>query len=118
MAAGRKYLVLAAAFLALTITADAHAILLTASPGPNEIVHGPEVLVKLRFNSRIDGARSRLFLVSANGEIKRLPITQASLPNSIDARVDRLESGAYLVRWQVLAADGHISRGEIPFRVL
>jgi methionine-rich copper-binding protein CopC len=25
--------------------------------------------------------------------------------------------GAYVLRWQVLATDGHITRGKVPFRV-
>jgi hypothetical protein len=25
--------------------------------------------------------------------------------------------GAYVVRWQVLAIDGHITRGDVPFTV-
>jgi hypothetical protein len=25
--------------------------------------------------------------------------------------------GAYVVRWQVLAVDGHITRGDVPFTV-
>jgi methionine-rich copper-binding protein CopC len=28
-----------------------------------------------------------------------------------------LAAGAYRLRWQVLASDGHITRGEIPFTV-
>jgi methionine-rich copper-binding protein CopC len=32
------------------------------------------------------------------------------------ARAD-LSPGAYSVRWQVLAVDGHITRGEVPFTV-
>ena len=28
-----------------------------------------------------------------------------------------LAAGAYVLRWQVLAIDGHITRGEVPFRV-
>jgi methionine-rich copper-binding protein CopC len=33
------------------------------------------------------------------------------------SRADDLKRGAYKLRWQVLAADGHITRGEIFFKV-
>ena len=33
------------------------------------------------------------------------------------ATAKSLKPGAYSIRWQVLAPDGHISRGEIPFTV-
>ena len=28
-----------------------------------------------------------------------------------------LTPGAYVMRWQVLAVDGHITRGDVPFTV-
>jgi methionine-rich copper-binding protein CopC len=31
--------------------------------------------------------------------------------------MDGLGSGAYRLRWQVLAVEGHITRGDIPFTV-
>ena len=31
------------------------------------------------------------------------------------SKLTGLKPGAYAIRWQVLAPDGHISRGEIPF---
>jgi methionine-rich copper-binding protein CopC len=29
----------------------------------------------------------------------------------------KLSAGGYTIRWQALASDGHITRGEIPFVV-
>jgi methionine-rich copper-binding protein CopC len=39
-------------------------------------------------------------------------------PDVIGARAAGLPPGAYRLRWQVLAIDGHITRGDIPFRVV
>ena len=50
------------------------------------------------------------------------------VPNDIEACIreadiplvrstDALSPGAYVLRWQVLAIDGHITRGDIPFVV-
>jgi methionine-rich copper-binding protein CopC len=35
----------------------------------------------------------------------------------MEAKAFHLAAGSYTLRWQVLASDGHISRGEIPFNV-
>ncbi|MBV8200512.1 MAG: copper resistance protein CopC, partial [Acidobacteria bacterium] len=38
-------------------------------------------------------------------------------PQLLTAKLAGIAPGAYKLRWQVLAADGHITRGEVPFRV-
>jgi methionine-rich copper-binding protein CopC len=35
----------------------------------------------------------------------------------LSAKLTGLVKGAYVLRWQVLATDGHITRGKVPFRV-
>jgi len=93
---------------------DAHAILLSAAPALNETVHGTTVQVRLRFNSRIDVKRSRLILLLPGGEERVLTADQPS-PDTVRSDVAELEPGSYILRWQVLAEDGHITRGELPF---
>lgn len=86
-------------------------------PGQRETVSGPDIPVKLRFNSRIDAQRSRLTLVTAEGEQRPLVIQEAAAGDSLISEAKGLKSGSYVLRWQVLASDGHITRGELPFRV-
>jgi methionine-rich copper-binding protein CopC len=97
--------------------ASAHAVLLHSTPSVNATVQGPELEVALRFNSRVDGARSTLLLASPAGDSKDLVLEKQSSPNSISAHATKLTPGKYLLRWQALAMDGHITRGEIPFQV-
>jgi copper resistance protein C len=94
-----------------------HAILLEAAPAVDSTVNGPDLSVKLRFNVRIDRSRSRLTLVSPDGQSAALVIDPEESPDSLSAQAKGLAHGAYRLRWQVLASDGHITRGEIPFRV-
>ena len=94
---------------------QAHAILLSAAPASNETVRGPAVQVHLRFNSRIDAKRSRLILILPGGEERSLAADQPS-PDTLTSEVSRLAPGSYILRWQVLAEDGHITRGQLPFR--
>jgi len=95
----------------------AHAILMDSTPKLNSIVTTSELNINLRFNVRIDGGRSRVRLVAPDGTASTLPLASQSMPNTIETRATGLKSGAYKLEWQVLASDGHISRGEIPFTV-
>jgi len=76
---------------------------------------GPDVPIKLR-SIRIDALRSRLTLICPDGPRKRLK-SQAISRDALLAEAKGLAAGAYRLRWQVLASDGHITRGEIPFTV-
>lgn len=95
----------------------AHAVLLEAKPEMNSTVEGPDVVVRLRFNSRIDGKRSRLTLVLPDRSARGLDIEKQDAPEILSSSVRGLASGAYRLRWQVLASDGHITRGEFLFQV-
>jgi copper resistance protein C len=105
----RRHAILAAA-LAFALSAhyaEAHAILEASEPN---------VALKLRFNSRIDRSRSRLTLTKPDQSKSDLPIDPDGPPDLLTTTVT-LTPGAYTVRWQVLAVDGHITRGDVPFTV-
>ncbi len=97
--------------------ASAHAVLLESTPPLNGSVSGPNVVVKLRFNVRIDAIRSRLTLLRPDGSAQALEISKETPADTLSAEATGLPAGAYRLRWQVLASDGHITRGEIPFTV-
>ena len=101
----------------LALTLSAHAVLLEATPAAHAFLKGPAVTVHLRFNSRVDAERSSLNLVLPNQTARPLPIDRQTSPDTLNAQAAGLQNGQYRLRWQVLAADGHITRGEIPFEV-
>ena len=47
-----------------------------------------------------------------------LKIAPDSPPNLLETTTNLETPGAYVVRWQVLAIDGHITRGDVPFTVM
>jgi methionine-rich copper-binding protein CopC len=108
---------LAVALLAISsIPASAHAILLRSVPAIGGSVAAGAVALELHYNSRIDAGRSRLTLIRADHSQSVLPIVPDPAPDVLRAEAT-LPPGAYVVRWQVLAIDGHITRGDVPFTV-
>jgi methionine-rich copper-binding protein CopC len=95
----------------------AHAILMESKPKANATVTGSELPIWLRFNVRVDGGRSRLQLIGPDGSAVSLEAAKQTAPNILESRATGLKSGAYKLHWQVLASDGHISRGEVDFTV-
>src|SRR5216684_5021957 len=109
-------LAVAAAFF-IVPPAAAHAVLLESNPPLKSAVSGPDVPIKLRFNVRIDALRSRLTLIHPDGSVQTLEISKQTPADTLSAEATGLAAVAYRLRWQLLASDGHITRGEIPFTV-
>jgi methionine-rich copper-binding protein CopC len=95
----------------------AHAVLLRSTPQKNAFVSGPDITINLKYNSRVDGARSTLTLLKPDGTIEKMDTPAQPAPDVLSATGRGLTKGAYVLRWQVLAGDGHITRGELPFQV-
>ncbi len=95
---------------------QAHAILEDSTPPAGAAVKAGKLELRFRYNSRIDQSRSRLTLTRADNTKTTISITPNTPPDIISARLD-LPPGSYVVRWQVLATDGHITRGDVPFTV-
>ena len=104
------------AVVALPLPATAHAILLDSTPASRAAVPAGDVAMSLHYNSRIDRARSRLTLIAPDKSQSRLPIGTDG-PADVMTSSAALAPGDYIVRWQVLATDGHITRGDLPITV-
>ena len=95
----------------------AHAIIVEATPAVGAVLHAGTIDVRLRFNSRIDHHRSRLMVLDAIGKETAVATDDNTPADVITAHISGLAPGQYRLRWQVLALDGHITRGDIPFSV-
>jgi methionine-rich copper-binding protein CopC len=96
--------------------AQAHAILVGSTPAIGATVAPGPVALQLRYNSRIDRARSLLTLIRPDHSTSVIPIAAEGRENMLLATVT-LSPGRYIIRWQVLAIDGHITRGDVPLTV-
>jgi methionine-rich copper-binding protein CopC len=113
----RQLFVLMIALLLLKSPVCAHAVLVSAVPDLRAAVKGPDVPIQLKFNSRIDGRRSLLKLVHPDGSSRALRIETQSSGDSLSSNAPGLTPGIYRLQWQVLSADGHITRGEFSFTI-
>lgn len=111
----RVRLALLAPLLLAPGAAGAHAILVDSQPAARGSVAAGAAGVMLRFNSRIDAGRSRVVLRGA-GQERVLPLAPSGTEDVLRAQAD-LAPGEWVLRWQVLAVDGHITRGDVPFNV-
>ena len=95
----------------------AHAVLVKSTPMANATLPPGTLDVVLQFNSRVDGSRSTLLLAPANGSPQPLQMGKQTAPNTLNAHASGVNSGTYALEWQVLSADGHLTRGSVPFQV-
>ena len=96
---------------------EGHAILKESSPAANATVAGPDVAITLKYNSRVDSTRSKVQLSHPDNSVTDLPLAKQVSPDTLSSKATGLTAGAYKLQWQVLAPDGHITRGVVPFTV-
>ncbi len=97
--------------------AIAHAILMHSTPSNEAVVHARNVDLTLDYNSRIDVARSSITLTGPSGKSLPIKVEPGTKLSQLKAAAANLANGNYHIHWQVLASDGHITRGEIAFTV-
>ena len=112
----KRWLLTGSATVVLPLLAQAHAILEESSPPPGAAVKAGPLDLRLRYNSRIDQTRSRLTLIRPDHSRDTVATIPDQPPDILSAHLT-LAPGAYIVRWQVLAVDGHITRGDVPLLV-
>jgi methionine-rich copper-binding protein CopC len=106
-----------AGLAALGGSALAHALVIGSTPRAESVVTGEALAVEIRFNSRIDAARSHLKLFKIDGDAVALPLADAGSEDLLKSSASGLTPGRYRLHWQTLGPDGHISQGDIPFSV-
>ena len=96
---------------------EGHAILKESTPAAHSTITGPDLSVTLKYNVRVDSERSKIQLSCPDQSAIELPIAKQESPDTLSSKATGLKPGAYKLEWQVLAPDGHITRGVVPFSV-
>jgi copper resistance protein C len=120
-ASARRSLIAASGFLVL-LGADgealAHAKLVSASPAANQTVRPPPTSLTLKFSESIEIKFVQVKLSDASGTtVKTGSVTQDPVDRAvlIVPLAASLPEGQYTVSWQVVAADGHKTKGTYHF---
>ena len=100
--------------------AAAHAIILESEPAAGAKLAEPPTRIYLRFNSKLEKRLSHVTLSTEKGQPVPLPIAVngSEKPDRLVLPLAPLTPGSYVVRYKVLAADGHITEGVLRFTVL
>ncbi len=119
-AAAPAWLLVACLTLATPRVASPHAVVLESSPIHDAVLPDAPSRVTLRFNSRIEKRFTRVTLDVPD----RAPVAVPVPVGDADATPDRLTiplqplgPGVYVLRYRVLAVDGHITEGALRFTV-
>ncbi|HUO64762.1 MAG TPA: copper resistance CopC family protein, partial [Terriglobales bacterium] len=80
----------------------------------------PPAQVYLRFNSKLEKRLSHVTLSTEKGRPVALPIAVngSEKPDRLVLPLGPLAPGAYMIRYKVLAVDGHITEGILRFSVI
>jgi methionine-rich copper-binding protein CopC len=114
-------LLLSAPLVLLMVSpASPHAIVLESSPVHDAVLERAPGQVTLRFNSKLEKRFTRITL--AAGDRPPAPVAlpgddDASPPDRIVIPLSWLAPGVYVLRYRVLAVDGHITEGALRFTV-
>ena len=92
----------------------AHAILMASTPAAGGSASPGPLAIRLHYNSLVDAKRSRLTLIGPDGREHRLAIGSDAAGDTVTASAT-VAPGRNVLRWQVLAVDGHITRGDVNF---
>lgn len=113
-------LLLSAPLVLLMVSpASPHAIVLESSPVHDAVLERAPGQVTLRFNSKLEKRFSRITLAAGDRRPASvaLPGDDASPPDRIVIPLSPLAPGVYVLRYRVLAVDGHITEGALRFTV-
>lgn len=116
--AGSVLLAVVAILAALAAPAAAHPALVSSDPVAGYALEDAPAQVLLRFSEPVQPAARPLRLVRDDGTAVRLLVTQedggAVLRGAVD---EELDTGRYAARYDVVASDGDVVRGEVAFTV-
>jgi copper transport protein len=107
----------AAAALTVPAGAFAHATLERESPAFRERVETAPRALRLSFSESVDPVALSVRVYTARGRVVSRGSRLLDGDRVVQTRLRPLRRGAYTVRWQVLASDGHVTSGVYTFGV-
>jgi methionine-rich copper-binding protein CopC len=94
-----------------------HAVVTESSLAHEPIRPHHATTVVLFFNSNVELALSRVFLVSKGDVYHPAQIDKGKKPGEVRIQLPALDPGDYALKYKVFAADGHFTESVIRFNV-
>lgn len=94
-----------------------HAVVVHSSLQDHPVKPETPTSVVLRFSLRIQLSFTKMILVDAGGKDRSLEFSAGSRPDEVEVKLPGLAAGPYVLRYKVLAIDGHLTEGVVRFRV-
>ena len=95
----------------------AHAVIVRASLEDNAIKPNTASEVALVFNSKIEAAFCQVSVVDAAGAARKLDVKAGPSPDRLIVTLPPLPAGDYVIRYKVLASDGHFTDNLLRFKI-
>lgn len=103
--------------IAFSPAAWSHAVVTESSLTSHPVKANHPTKVVLFFNSGVELALSRVFLVSKGDVFHPVEIANGKKAGEMLVDIPPLEPGDYALKYKVFAADGHFTENVIRFRV-
>src|SRR5213075_366247 len=101
--------------LVLPGAAWAHATLIGTSPSfQQRLEHSPRS-VQLRFDQSVKAFPNAITVYTSKGRVVSGTVRPGKDQRVVTVPVQRLQRGAYTVRWHVVSADSHVASGVFTF---
>jgi methionine-rich copper-binding protein CopC len=99
------------------VPAFAHAVIVRASLEDNAIKPDTATEVTLVFNSKVEPAFCQVSVEDKAGVVRKLDVKAGPSPERLTVVLPPLPSGDYVIRYKVLAADGHFTDNLLRFKI-
>ncbi len=98
-------------------SAAGHALVVKTSLGDRPVKPDTPTTVVFSFSQKVQLPFTKVLLVSADGGERSLKLTPGKSQGEVEVELPGLPAGRYLLRYNVLAIDGHFTQGVVRFQV-
>lgn len=98
-------------------SAAGHSLVVGSSLGGHPVKPDTPTTAVLRFSQRVQLPFTKILLVNPEGDKRSLKLTLGKRQGEVDVELPALPAGRYVLRYNVLAIDGHFTEGVVRFQV-
>ena len=108
---------LAMAFCLVAQSAAGHALVVKTSLRDHPVKPDTPTTVVFSFSQKVQLPLTKVLLENAHGDKRSLKLASGKQPGEVEVELPALPAGRYVLRYNVLAIDGHFTEGVVRFQV-